>query len=72
MPKSKSELGSAYSQGCIRMHNVITALYESLFDITGSPKESQTDIERELSRCQTKIRYELDYVRESLKDHNGE
>ena len=54
------------------MHNVITALYESLFDITGSPKESQADIERELSRCQTKIRYELDYVRESLKDHNGE
>jgi len=51
---------------------VITSLYENLFDETGDVKVKQEDIEKELSRCLTKIRYEADYVRESLKDYNGE
>jgi|TARA_R100001510_G_C7597638_1_gene165228 hypothetical protein len=70
--QSKEQLGAAYSDGCTRMHDVITSLYENLFDETGDVKVKQEDIEKELSRCLTKIRYEADYVRESLKDYNGE
>lgn len=70
--QSKEQLGAAYSDGCIRMHDVIASLYENLFDETGDVKVNQQDIEKELSRCLTKIRYEADYVRESLKDYNGE
>jgi hypothetical protein len=54
------------------MHDVVTSLYESLFDYTGDVKESQEQVEKELSRCLTKIRYEADFIRESLKDFNGE
>ncbi len=69
---NRKELGHSYSRGCMRMHDVVTSLYESLFDYTGDVKESQEQIEKELSRCLTKIRYEADFIRESLKDFNGE
>lgn len=69
---SKITLGAAYSEGCCRMHDVVTSLYENLFDNTGDVKLKQEDIEKELSRCLTKIRYEADFIRESLKDYNGE
>jgi hypothetical protein len=69
---TKRELGAAYSTGCCRMHDVITSLYENLFDYTGDVKLKQEEVEKELSRCHTKIRYEADFIRESLKDHNGE
>ena len=54
------------------MHDVVTSLYENLFDYTGDVKLKQEDVEKELSRCLTKIRYEADFIRESLKHHNGE
>jgi hypothetical protein len=69
---TKKELAAAYSNGCCRMHDVITSLYENLFDYTGDVKVKQEDIEKELSRCLTKLRYESDFIRESLKYFNGE
>jgi hypothetical protein len=69
---TKKELGASYCKGCMRMHDVITSLYENLFDYTGDVKTKQEDIEKELSRCLTKVRYEADFIRESLKDFNGE
>jgi len=69
---TKTQLGAAYSEGCCRMHDVITSLYENLFDRTGDVRLKQEEVEKELSRCLTKIRYEADFIRESLKDFNGE
>ena len=54
------------------MPDVIPSLYENLFDYTGDVKLKHEEVEKELSRCLTKIRYEADFIRESLKDHNGE
>ena len=70
--QSKEQLGAAYSDGCTRMHDVITSLYENLFDETGDVKVKQEDIEKELSLFLTKISYKADYLTETLKDYNGE
>lgn len=70
--QKEQKLGEAYSTGCCRMHDIVTSLYENLFSSSGDVKKEQKDVEKELSRCLTTIRYEADFIRESLKFYNGE
>lgn len=64
------EISSLYSIACIRIHEEVSNLYESMHDSEGSPITDLEVANENIKKLQKQVSYEADLIRQTIKEQN--
>jgi len=67
---TKEQLGEIYAIATIRLHDVVTELYESLFLNDGDPRVDGGNVANLMLSVRMEVNQELDLINEALHQYN--
>lgn len=68
-PLTIDGLGESYRIATVRIHDLTTDLFETLFDHEGSPRVHPGEVANIITAYRSKLNLELDMIRESSTQH---
>lgn len=68
-PLTRNGLGESYRIATVRIHDLTTDLFETLFDHEGNPRIHPGEVANTITAYRSKLNIELDMIRESSTQH---
>lgn len=64
------DISSLYSIACLRIHEAVSNLYESLHDSEGYPIAEIEEANDHIKKLQKQVSLEADLIRQSIREYN--